>query len=431
MSATTDQSCAFTAPHDAGRRDTRLKPSVLILCYDFPPENNVGALRPYRFAKFLPEHGFQVFVLTASTGASDSSLPFVTTVADPLTNKPRKMAAIIRRLAAIPLEIAALGSGNLSLYWSRRLIEKAQSVVAGSQIGYVISTFPPLATHYAAYQLKRRNPHLRWIADFRDPFAANPILSRRQALWHRRIEQRIFRGADALIANTDTVAERWQQTYPQWKSKVICIWNGFDPDEDVRALPIPDRPYRLMSHAGEIYAGRHPNLLLDALVRLIQSGKLDPAALHVHLVGEIDPESLPSRDSLDRLQASGCLILTPIKIPAIEAAKMSAESDFLLLLDWTGSQGGFQVPYKLYSYIRIGRPILAITNKQSPVDRILQQSGISYCCLYPDETSDQHDAKLLGFLKQNSIPQRPSGWFFENFDGQKQVSQLARLLDRT
>ena len=37
---------------------------VLIIAYHFPPDAAVGALRPQKFVKYLPEFGWKPYVLT-------------------------------------------------------------------------------------------------------------------------------------------------------------------------------------------------------------------------------------------------------------------------------------------------------------------------------------------------------------------------------
>ena len=82
----------------------------------------------------------------------------------------------------------------------------------------------------------------------------------------------------------------------------------------------------------------------------------------------------------------------------------------------------------LFIYIRIGRPILAITSKGSPVDRILEGSGIRHVCLYPDEPAEEIDAKVLRFLAMPSAAEKASDWFHEEFDGRRQVEALSKIL---
>ena len=107
-----------------------------------------------------------------------------------------------------------------------------------------------------------------------------------------------------------------------------------------------------------------------------------------------------------------------------------ATADFLLLIDIVNlSNIGYTVPAKIYDYTLTGRPILAITDRNSPVDRILQRAGIHYACLYHNDTEAEIDRKLAAFLDLSCDSLPPSAWFLDNFDGQRQAGHLAALLD--
>ena len=41
---------------------------VLIIAYSFPPLGIVGALRPFKFAKYLPDFGWEPVILSAKIG---------------------------------------------------------------------------------------------------------------------------------------------------------------------------------------------------------------------------------------------------------------------------------------------------------------------------------------------------------------------------
>jgi hypothetical protein len=110
---------------------------------------------------------------------------------------------------------------------------------------------------------------------------------------------------------------------------------------------------------------------------------------------------------------------------AAENRRAMASVDALLLLDVFS---GLHVPSKLYVYLRIGRPILAITSKGSPADRILSQSGVPYVCLYPEDSAAEVDAKVIRLLEMPSDPVTASDWFFHEFDGIRQAGTLAALL---
>lgn len=412
---------------------------VLIIAHCFPPENSVGALRPYRFFKYLPRFGYATHVVTASSQDPCNAPKGVHHAVDPLLYGSSASSHILGAC----LEHLHPGTGPM-LGWVPRAYASARVVLESVLISAVLSTSPPPPAHLTALWLKRRYPQLKWVADFRDPITENPVsysnTRNRRILfrtslkfgrvWDSWMERAIFRHADLLIANTDSTAEMWRSAYPQSKHKITHIWNGFDPEEKIGPAAIPARSYRVLAHIGEIYGGRHPGILLASLLRLVQGARLDPARFQVQLIGPIDWETIPDQQVLDMLIAKGCVVVEPRVTSPTEAAERMAGVDFLLLIDWVEERSGLQVPSKLYPYLRVGRPILSITTKDSPVARILARSGVPFTLLHPDDSDQTVDEKVQAFIALSSEPTRANDWFRENFDGERQVQHLAELLNR-
>jgi len=97
-------------------------------------------------------------------------------------------------------------------------------------------------------------------------------------------------------------------------------------------------------------------------------------------------------------------------------------------LDVNELETSLQVPGKLFEYVRIGRPILAFTTRDSPVDRILSQAGTSYVCVYPEDAPDEVDRKVLSLLSMPTDPATPSAWFEHQFDAKRQAGALAGIV---
>jgi hypothetical protein len=311
-------------------------------------------------------------------------------------------------------------------------VAAAERLLERGPIEAVISTSPPLASHFAALALKLRFG-LKWIADFRDPLAGNPGRPRRWAApYDALLEHAMFHSADRIVAVTDTVAEGWKHKYPRWESKIHVIWNGFDPEDVPRAEHIPHRGYRELAHVGVLYSQRHPYRLTTTLDRLIRHGQIDPKSIRLRFVGPIqERERFENDPACAALLQQGSMAIEGELIPRAEANQIIATSDFLLLIDIVNlSRAGYTVPAKLYDYIVVGRPILAITDRHSPVERILVQSGVPQVCLYHDDPEPELDHKLLHFLSLSSDPVSPSSWFLENFDGRRQGENLARLVTK-
>jgi hypothetical protein len=321
--------------------------------------------------------------------------------------------------------VQRLAPYNDRLEWIPDAVSEADSLLQNHAIDFIMSTSPPVATHLVAWALKRRHD-VTWIADFRDPIVGNPF--RRHPLgtfYDQWIERAIVRSADAVIVNTDSALEQFVRRYPSLRDKFCLIWNGYDPDEELVPLPIPRRPHRVLTHLGSIYGGRHPGILLDALDRLSRAERIDLDALRLRLVGTIDhSEAWVGSPAARYLQGRSCLEWTNATIPRAAARVEMATADYLLLLDLNERAVGVQVPAKLFEYVRIGRPILALTSRNSPVERILSRSEVPHACLYQNDSAEELDRKVVAFLSMEAAPRAPSEWFHRHFNAAGQTQQL-------
>ena len=415
---------SVSAPSGAPQQ-TRERKALLILAAAFPPENLSGSKRPFRFAKYLPPLGYEVQVVTACKDSGELGWNNVR-IADPA----RASVAVKRTSKWLQRLQRHLLPYNDQLPWIPHAIAAAEAIFHETPVGAVLSTSPPVGSHFAAAELKRRHG-IRWIADFRDPLYGNPWRSRRFAwIYDMILEHYIVSNADAVIANTDTAGDALRRRYPSLARKIFVVWNGYDPDDNVEAGPIPSRDFRVVAHIGSLGGGRHPGLLLDSMERLCRGGLLDPRTIRLRLIGSMDPnESWFNRPSCQSLVKQGCLEYTGKTVPEPEARRQMSEADFLLLLDLNNFGASLQLPAKLFEYLRIGRPVLAFTSPGSPTEQILAKSGVPYCCLHPTDSSERIDGALGEFLRLPSTPAAASPWFWETFGAPSHAQMLADILD--
>src|SRR6266581_3236057 len=123
---------------------------LLLFAYAFPPENVSGAARPFRFYRYLPEFGVSPRVITASP--QSLQLPDVVFVRDESRDFPRQswswhLERVVRKF---------LLPGELGLTWSRKAAAQSRNLISLHGRTAVLSTSPPLSTHLAALQLKRK-----------------------------------------------------------------------------------------------------------------------------------------------------------------------------------------------------------------------------------------------------------------------------------
>lgn len=102
-------------------------------------------------------------------------------------------------------------------------------------------------------------------------------------------------------------------------------------------------------------------------------------------------------------------------------------SDGLLLVQ---PQSVLQVPGKLFEYLQIGRPILAYVPRNTPIERILQKSGVPFECVYTGSKPEEVDASLERFFSLNGDQQSPNSWFEHEFSAENQSRTLSDLIQK-
>jgi O-antigen/teichoic acid export membrane protein/glycosyltransferase involved in cell wall biosynthesis len=413
---------------------------LLMLSYYFPPQNEIGAVRPERFARWLSRYGIDVTVVTSApprTRAGDE--PQVDTVHVPGMSLAGLNASRWDTIPpALGVRVAAaaihLGERLLLPYDDRMGWLPFAYVAASRRVGpdtVLFSTHPPTVTHLTALALKHRFG-LPWIADFRDPLWGNPYrTSQRAALIDPTVERLTVENADAVIANTEAAAAVLRARYPALADKVQVIWNGFDPEEKIPCVPRTYRTRRVLAHTGTLYGNRTLLPVMLSLNRLIERGSLDPATIQLRQVGRVDPACHdPGHPAAAALARLGCIHVIGQSIPKADALQEMLSAEWLLVLDINLLNPGLQVPAKIYEYVRTGRPILAITVPGSSTERLLAMSGAVHACIHLNADPEEIDAALLSFIEAPDRPYTLTASFQETFGAPSQVNQLMDVIER-
>ena len=413
---------AIEAVHDA-------KPHVIMIAYHFPPAPEIGGLRPFRFRKYLQRMGYRCHVITASPQAQDCPADTIF-VPDELRavwdegqvgrlSFEAWQELLVRRL---------MFPGHYGFIWARKVAEQCRQLIrTRPQERFVLySTYPPLGTIVAGLLVRSREK-IPWIADFRDPIGgqAPELLSLQTRLCIPWLERATFRRASAVVANVQAAADMWSRQFPWVQPKMHVIYNGIDPEDVPRARPIPARDYKLIVHAGALYHARNPNGVVESLARLRAAGAQEAAAARILLLGATDSKAGFDQALFACAQREGWLELRP-QVPRAEAQRLLEEADGLLLVQ---PQSNVQVPGKLFEYMCIGRPIVALVQRASAVEDVLVKAEARHVCIYTDDSAEAADRKMLEFLRMPNTATAPSQWFQSSFDASQQTAELAKIID--
>lgn len=391
-----------------------LTPVLLVACH-FPPEGIIGSQRPGRFFRYLPEFGYEPYVVTASPQPEAH---------------PRVQEAPFTNGLAARLAMMTIAPADDRPTWARAAYATGARLLEKTPCRAIFSTSPPYSVHSAAAKLSKRFG-IPWVADIRDPLAGSAI--RRSDGIFRWIDQHVEKTiltADAIILNTIPALEDWRRRYPDHARRMGAIYNGFDPaDVPEPAGPLPARAQRILLHAGSLYMPQYVGILMRALRTMHERGQLTPETFRFQLIGAV-VDTIPVLEDFRYLAACGILDNGGSHLPQAEARQMMRNCDFLLLVDYYRAGGSLQLPAKLFDYLPVGRPILAITTPDSPMHRTLEISGLPNVTLFPADGADVVLEKLTRLLAMPAGPHSLHPKYLTAFDGRNQTAELAQIFDR-
>lgn len=354
--------------------------NALLIAYHFPPfQGSSGVHRTLGFSRYLVEHGWNASVLTTTTSAyprsevsNYESIPeHVDVIRAPALDAARHLAVAGR----YPAWLARPDR------WQSWIVTGVARGLLSSQArraDVIFSTFPIASAHVIAHALHRMLG-VPWVADFRDPMVmpSYPEEAATRRSW-TKIERQVAASASRITVTTEGTAEQYRKRYPSLGAdRVSVIPNGFDEElfaglaAQVPAGHDPARRITLL-HSGALYPqNRNPEPFLQALNRLITRGIVDP--LRIEVVLRASGSEPRYREIIARLKLQEVVRLEP-SLPYAQALAEMARADALLIFQ--GPDFNRQVPAKVYEYLFVDRPILALAEDEGDTARLLRRYGV-------------------------------------------------------
>jgi glycosyltransferase involved in cell wall biosynthesis len=359
---------------------------ILLITYHFPPSAASGAFRLLGFARHLPKYDWQPLVVAPPT------MPWEPI--DPRLMEDVPESAVVRHVpypSGAPRLLRVLAQYAV---WLPRAWSACKRMFDEYRPDAILTSGPPHCVHALGHWLKRRTG-CPWIADFRDPWLSDGSNKKLGFFkrWEKRWEQRVFTNANLVLANAPNACRLYRGVYPN--ANVVTLTNGFDPQSMVNETLRDDPRIRLM-HAGEIYAGRNPAPLFEALASL----NAEAPSYRLQLLGRCEDNDVPKmmreRGWCDFVTLEGQRDYRETLV-AMQAA------DILVLFDSPGRTIG--VPAKVYEYLGAGRPILALAEQNGDTANVLRASGVLHRIAAPKDVQQIRQAvSELAEAVQNREP---------------------------
>lgn len=367
---------------------------VAVCSYWYPPMQAMGSLRVGKFAKYLPEFGWEPFIFTVAPRSErytragmlpDEGLPgHVSRVNDPSVHAvvdrlwpradapwappaPAQRSGLLRR-AAKRAYGEVLRFPDESWPWLLRY-RQVRAAVARVEPHLIFSSSPPATAHLIARRLSA-DLGVPWVADFRDPWSHNHRL-RRSTLFKRaeiRLERRVVRSVTALT----TVSPAFRDLLVGLHAKpTFIVPNGFESVDDPleRDLDLDGRV--VFTYTGLLYDTSAVPMLCDAIERLLAEARLDAGHVRFRFYGRNQGVAAAALATRPRARAVVDLLGEVSHERALEAQRAAS---VLLLLEPPEGWAVSLTPGKLFEYVASGRPILATGMPGGEVDRLLRET---------------------------------------------------------
>jgi glycosyltransferase involved in cell wall biosynthesis len=406
---------------------------VLMVAYHYPPEGgSSGVLRALKFSKYLPANRWIPHILTLRESfypiRDNSLVPDI----PPEAVIHRTFALdSARHLAIRGCHLGFLAVPDRFISWFFFGLIKGVEVIRKEGIQALYSTSPPATAHLiaAALQLITRVP---WVTDFRDPWIEEgfPVPGSIRYRIESALERMVMHRCDRIVVTTPYLKAEFLSRYPELApEKVQVIYNGYD-ESDFTENSIGTLCDRFeIIHAGLVTPDfRNPLPLLETVATLVAEGSLPRDQVRITFLGGDSWVSSPEFTAeVKRMRLDGVVNVRG-RVSHQEALKCLAQAAVLLLLQASDDTRSL-IPAKAFEYLRIGRPILALTLEGATADLL---KGRDHCFVVdpPDSVGLRSAVLSLYDLWRKGGDGLQVGAVAREYERSHLTDQLANILDR-
>ncbi|MBT3450023.1 MAG: glycosyltransferase [Bacteroidetes Order II. Incertae sedis bacterium] len=430
---------------------------VLIVAYYFPPMGLSGVQRIAKMAKYLPEAGYRVTVLTVEPGSyfafDDSLLAELESVEgihivrtrslDPTRlhggyrgkgheghreahrevpfpeEKSRKVLSTISQFLLLP---------DNKIGWRKYAVATGLRILKETPADVILATAPPYTSFLIGRDLSLRT-HTPLAIDYRDDWVDNPRHSYPTAL-HRRItasmERKVVNQTSVVIAINKTILDLIKKRQAGPNPTYTVVPQGFDPEDFANVSTQTSESDQLVFlYTGMFYDAQQPDAFLKGIRILLDRRPELTSIVRCKFAG-IFPER-------------GKEIIQQLKLePVVDLLGYLSHTDTVQqLVDcsvaWMtiGRQQGEEMisTGKLFDYMGSLKPILALV-PDGEAKNALSSYGAAFTCP-PDEAEHIADEleSIVGLWQAGTLP-KGSRENIQIYDRRKQARILSNIFDK-
>ena len=404
-----------------------MKKKVLFIYYHFPPL--LGDWRGLGFVKFLPEFGWQPIVISAEESVSyekDYSLikhlPQEIEVHRVGHRQPSKEWEYLRRKLKINFDFP-----DEYKSWYFPTLREARKILQKEKVDLIFTSASPFTSPFVAMKLKKEF-NIPWITEFRDPWSGNDSLNqyydktsikplrKLQKFLIKRGERDILKVADKTIVVSWHHRQQLSNLHGFEKKEIEVITNGYDEPDFTGLNPFVLYPDKLsITFLGSFYP-IFREILLNFL-KVINEIEKDVETIFIGC-GAIQLQKI-NRANFTRI----------LHLPKEKALAFASGSDFPFVV--VPPYARWWIPMKIFDYLRLGKPILAIVPEDGDAAKIIREAKAGFILSHNPEKMKEQLKNIFEDWKKGKFKDFHPDWeYIAQFERKKLTKRLANIFNK-
>jgi len=437
---------------------------VLLISSLFPPVGGIGVQRNLKYVKYLPQFGWQSFVLTIKPDyfflqdnkllkdIPENTKIFRTSCLKPKQkdfswikfdieaklNRKNKRTSILKSI--IKFIEKELTIPDIWIGWFPFALLAGNKIIKQNKIDVIFCSGPAFTSFLIGYILSKKSK-LSLVLDYRDGWILNSDKQTYSCNFFRKIiistiEKIILKHASQIIFVSESLFENYRQKFKFIKEKSNVITNGFDSDDfhykDSSIIP-SEKGGVVISHTGNCSAtGRKPliTLFFDIVKNIADHQNNLRDKLKIMFIGIIPQDMKKQIKNHYHLEN---IIETKDFVSHDQAIKLMQDSNILLLLVDISPNNKDIFSGKLFEYFGAKKPIICFGPKDGAAGKVIRETKTGIVIDYETETKKEMLKKTSSFINQvlNNQFKIDSDKSLKKYERKELTRQLSVVLDKT
>ncbi|MBN4051516.1 hypothetical protein JYU16_01755 [bacterium AH-315-M05] len=422
---------------------------VLIIAYDFPPYNSIGAQRPYSWFKYFKEYGIYPIILTRHweeniknptdyikpskkkeveikqmENATVIRVPFKPNLRDRfIVRYGLTRLSFIRKFLSLYFSIARF----LSNYADNTAIiyKTAKEYLKENHCDVILATGEPFILFKYASKLSNEFS-VPWIADYRDGWSTNSPMAYSN-FFNRILIKYYFQKLEKKCLNNVkficTAAPAYKKDLEQLSlnKQIEVVFNGYDPDvvQGLKNISQNNECFEI-AYSGTIYPRQQLELFLEGYRNFIRETNCKDTKVIFY---GLDFYEEQRKRLLSFDEDLNNFFVTTERLPQKMALQKLKSANLLLLLADDQTE---PLAAKIFEYLALNRKILLVKDDKGILSKIMNECNGGIKCSTSSEVTETLkklylEKKDKGFIEHQSVN-------YTFYNRQKQAEVLANII---